>query len=865
MTAVAGVSGREAREALAAGDALADAARAVVADHAAAVQEVTRALEPLREELAGHELRAIPVARLKDVTEGRLRLGALADAGYRTVDDVLKAGRHGLRLVPGVGALTADQALGAAGQIARAVEENVVVRIDVDDRDPRVTALLVALHRLVAAGPEARRAVGTAEALGAELAPLLEQARPAGRPLRLWLRGRVARERARTAVGALRKRCGQAELDSVPGLLRQTSVDLLRAPADEIEARVDFEMRSAEYYGLLAELSGRGPDPAAAEGFLPGEVAERIRRQPLDEGLLRVSLRGYQAFGARFALAQRRVVLGDEMGLGKTVQAIAAMAHLAARGESRFLVVCPAGVLVNWTREVRARSALRAVPLYGPDRQEAFAQWRAGGGVGITTYDALRGFPADGTGGGPGAGPGDADGDDGGADAYGSLNGAAGSGSPRGGGVAMLVVDEAHYVKNPETRRAQAVAAWTERCARVLFMTGTPMENRVSEFRSLVRYLQPELVPDVDAADGVAGSQAFRAAVAPAYLRRNQQDVLTELPSLVRTDEWQELSAADHDAYREAVLDGNFMAMRRAAFARPEKSAKLQRLRELVAEAAGNGLKVVVFSYFRDVLAVVGEALEEAETEAAGASGPGQAAGAARTSGAERASGAAQASGATRASGAAGVSGRERSTVHGPLTGSVPPARRQAMVDAFAAAPGHAVLLAQIEAGGVGLNLQAASVVVICEPQVKPTVEHQAVARAHRMGQVRPVQVHRLLATSGVDQRLLEILENKSRLFDAYARRSDVAEATPDAVDVSDGALARRIVEDEQRRLARGRAPGPERDPGTTPATATTTAPATAPAPVTATEATAAAQAAPPATAPATATEATADRAADPA
>jgi hypothetical protein len=136
------------------------------------------------------------------------------------------------------------------------------------------------------------------------------------------------------------------------------------------------------------------------------------------------------------------------------------------------------------------------------------------------------------------------------------------------------------------------------------------------------------------------------------------------------------------------------------------------------------------------------------------------------------------------------------------------------------------VLLAQIEAGGVGLNLQAASVVVLCEPQVKPTVEHQAVARAHRMGQVRPVQVHRLLATGGVDQRLLEILENKSRLFDAYARRSDVAEATPDAVDVSDGALARRIVEDEQLRLARGRAPGPEGDPGAAPRVTATEAPA---------------------------------------
>jgi hypothetical protein len=81
-------------------------------------------------------------------------------------------------------------------------------------------------------------------------------------------------------------------------------------------------------------------------------------------------------------------------------------------------------------------------------------------------------------------------------------------------------------------------------------------------------------------------------------------------------------------------------------------------------------------------------------------------------------------------------------------------------------------------------------------------MEHQAVARAHRMGQVRAVQVHRLLATDSVDQRMLDILENKSRLFDAYARRSDVAEATPDAVDISVGSLARRIVEDEQRRLA---------------------------------------------------------------
>ncbi|MFI9365631.1 helicase-related protein [Kitasatospora sp. NPDC053057] len=114
-------------------------------------------------------------------------------------------------------------------------------------------------------------------------------------------------------------------------------------------------------------------------------------------------------------------------------------------------------------------------------------------------------------------------------------------------------------------------------------------------------------------------------------------------------------------------------------------------------------------------------------------------------------------------------------------------------------------LLSRIQAGGVGLNIQAASVVILCEPQVKPAMEAQAVGRAHRMGQVRRVQVHRLLATDSVDQRMLDILRAKHRLFDAYARRSEVAESTPDAVDVSEQSLAVRIVEEEQLRLAAGR------------------------------------------------------------
>ncbi|WP_327680685.1 DEAD/DEAH box helicase [Streptomyces sp. NBC_00467] len=711
------LGGRRAREVLGGGAALHRAAQGVLGDHRRAVEAVRAALAPLHDELAGRELAAIPVARLKDVTEGRLRLGVIEAAGYRFVGDVLAADRYRLRQIPGVGQQTADQALAAARQIAEAVGETVAVRIDVDNPEPRTSALVVALHRLVEAGPDARRAVDAAEALARRLGPLLVEAAPAGGRLRMWLAGQERRERVHAALAEILAVTEEAGSHDVPVLLGQASVDLLRAPADDVEAWVDFELRSAEYYSLLAEIAGRGPDLAAAEGFLPGEVAERVRAQPLDDTLRRVSLRGYQSFGARFVLAQRRVVLGDEMGLGKTIQAIAALAHLAATGQSHFMVVCPASVLINWTREVSARSALRAIPLHGPDRQEAFAAWKDGGGVAVTTYDALRGFPV------PGAGE-----------------------------LGMLVVDEAHYVKNPEARRSRTVAEWAAQCERVLFLTGTPMENRVAEFRSLVRHLQPELAPEIGGVEGAVGSRAFRRAVAPCYLRRNQEDVLTELPSLLHTDEWEELSAADLDAYAEAVDAGNFMAMRRAAYVHAEKSAKLQRLRELVAEAADNGLKVLVFSYFRDVLETVGEALG--------------------------------------------------SQAYGPISGSVAPGRRQNIVDEFSAVAGHAVLLAQIEAGGVGLNLQAASVVIICEPQIKPTIEHQAVARAHRMGQVRAVQVHRLLATSGVDKRMLEILENKSRLFDAYARRSDVVEATPDAIDISDGSLARQIVEEEQRRLA---------------------------------------------------------------
>ncbi|NUT42839.1 MAG: DEAD/DEAH box helicase [Thermoactinospora sp.] len=678
-------------------------------EHARVLGAVQGALGELRAELARAELGAIPVSRIKDVTGGRLRIGALERSGFVTVAQVLDASPYRLQLLPGIGAQTAGQVHAAARQIAAAVEQSVGVRLDIEHQDRRSGELVIALHRLVSVGPELPRAREAAGELSTSLDRLLREAKPARSRLRMLITGAERRREARVATAALADLLGGARETRL--LLAQTTADLLRPPVPAFEAWSDFEYRSAEYYGLLAEVAG---EPLADQGILPDDLLAKVNAQELDDTHRRVSLRGYQSFGARFALVQRRVILGDEMGLGKSVEAIAVLAHLRARGATHFLVVCPTSVLINWVREIESRSTLSVHPVHGAGREAARQEWERRGGVAVTTLDSLHRLPPS--------------------------------------EVGLLVVDEAHYVKNPQTKRAGAVAGWCGRTERVLFLTGTPMENRVEEFRTLVSYLQPDLAAELRGSDVVAGATAFRKAVAPAYLRRNQQDVLKELPERMDVEEWVEFSGADFAAYRKAVEEGNFMAMRRAAYADPATSAKMKRLLELVADAEANGLKVLVFSFFRDVLAAVHEALD----------------------------------------------GR----VHGPLSGSLPAARRQEVVDEFSRAEGHAVLLSQIQAGGVGLNLQAASVVIMCEPQVKPSMETQAVARAHRMGQVRRVQVHRLLSVDAVDQRMLDILGAKTELFDAYARRSDLAESTADAVDVSEQSLARQIVEEEQRRLA---------------------------------------------------------------
>jgi superfamily II DNA or RNA helicase len=722
-------TGEAARAVVSDGHAIRDAIEAVLAAPGEAHEVARQAYEAVRDRIAADELDAMPVDSLRDRIRKKVTFSPLIAAGLETVGQVLAAGPGEIGRVPGVRRRSAKRIVSAATELRESVREGTRVRIDPDARTPEQTALIAALRRYERArsalkGPDLSP---LASEIGSRLAPA---ARGASRWRMLFTFSERKKQEARDALTGLDAILTDKPATTARKRLAKAEAELEKAGKEQRAARLwnDYLARPVAYNGLLIEVAELDPARDVSQGFLPADIAERVRVLPLDQSLLKTSLRRYQAFGARFALAQQRVIIGDEMGLGKTMQALAAMCHLAAQGATHFLVICPASVVINWTREVERHTLLepRRLHLPGPKRDAAVQQWAAEGGIAVTTFEALRAMPAD-------------------------LD------VP----VAMMVVDEAHYAKNPNALRTQAISEWAARSQRVLFLTGTPMENKVQEFRVLVGHLRPEVAENLDLADETLDGTKFREQVAPVYLRRNAEDVLSELPARLETQEWMALDGAAERAYREAVMKGNFMAMRRAAFApaTARESPKLRRLVELVSEAADGGRKVIVFSYFRDVLEKVIEVLN----------------------------------------GPDGVPGIH---VIGPLTGDIPPADRQAMVDDLTSAKGPAVLVSQIQAGGVGLNVQAASVIIITEPQLTPSSEEQAIARAHRMGQVRPVDVHRLLCEDSVDQRILELLAAKREAFDEYARRSDLANAVPDAQDLnSETDLKNTIVAAERKRL----------------------------------------------------------------
>jgi len=692
---------------------LADRGRALLVLREDLAKEVRENFGVAQERMVHRQLSALPISSLHEASRGQVRVGALEAGGISTVQLMLDRGLSATAL-SGVSEQNTRLALATARALQRESREQLRLKVDWDPTDHATSRLVTSLRRILQLDAQLDSHLPELERLVALVEPLVG----------VLSRGRDAvffhPSAPRRGGDYARLLAGRAEWVREVGL-----VELLggseAASSSSDDAWADFRARVPVYMGLLGQLVGMAVDEDAAQGHLPAEVVRAVENQPLDTSFLspdlRQSLRGYQAFGARYVLAQRKVLLGDEMGLGKTIQALAVMGHLSAQGETHFLVVCPPAVIVNWIKETWKHSSLEPRRVHGPDRQRELRRWLQHGGVAITSYNLVSSLDL-------------------------------GDVVP-----GLVVADEAHFVKNPSTQRSVAVTSLAERSTRALYMTGTPLENRVEDFTNLIQQLQTHIVDAIDPTAMVLGADRFREAMAPVYLRRTQNDVLQELPDRVDVEEWSDLSSVEVDAYLDALDARDFHRMRQVAMtADPGHSEKVERLRELVDEAMSNHRKVLVYSYYRDVIDTVTAELGD--------------------------------------------------RVFGVITGSINADERQRLVDKLTESEKPGVLVSQIVAGGVGLNMQAASVVILCEPQVKPSLESQAIARAHRMGQVQSVQVHRLLTTDSVDERMLEILARKSDLFEQLAGRSEVAETSPDAKDITETALAKQVLEREAARLA---------------------------------------------------------------
>ena len=463
-------------------------------------------------------------------------------------------------------------------------------------------------------------------------------------------------------------------------------------------------------------LEGGSASPALPA--LPSTLSDAAGRisaalaaeHPVPEGLA-ARLRPYQAEGyewlARLSAYGLGGCLADDMGLGKTVQLLAILLARAGKGPS--LVVAPASVCGNWCAE-----AARFAPGLHVVRAADAATLPDGLGAGdlvVASYGILT-------------------------SRTGQFEGVDWNGA---------VLDEAQAIKNADTRRAEAVkrlrAAWR------FVATGTPVENRLSDLWSIFDYLNPGLLGSLDDFRARfldrAGRPlpALRSLVRPLVLRRLKGEVLGDLPpktEITLAVEPDEKERAAYEALREAEVASiheddrgarmkilaALMRLRRfccspsLAIPGAGTGAKLEALEALLGDLRENGHRALVFSQFTDVLALVKPIMER--------NGWG----------------------------------------YEYLDGATPQGERTRRVEAFQRG-GSPFFLISLKAGGTGLNLTAASYVVLLDPWWNPAVEDQAADRAHRIGQVNPVTIYRLVVRGTVEEKVLALHGEKRALAGA--------------------------------------------------------------------------------------------------
>ena len=521
--------------------------------------------------------------------------------------------------------------------------------------------------------------------------------------------------------------------------LERLADDLGLSAADLASGRVELPAWRAFY------LDEALPDARRDEGF--ERYVERLRavdlgayEPPRD---LRAELRPYQREGFAWlsALADLGLggILADEMGLGKSVQLIALLLARAddLRASGGTLIVCPASLVYHWTAELRRFApSLSAAAVAGPKRDRDRVRAH-GADVLVTSYDLLRRD----------------------AEAWEARE------------LGCAVLDEAQYVKNQATLTARA--AKRLHAPLRLALTGTPVENRLSELWSIFDFLMPGLLgsyasfsqrfeasilgreeePDADEAADAAARLA--ALVGPFVLRRLKADVLPDLPPKLESvvavplrGEQAKLYAAHEQRLRQDLAapkpkDGRGFDARKvevlAELTRLRqlccdpalvyenfrgRAAKMDAIMDLVAEARDGGQKTLVFSQFTTYLARIAERLDR------------------------------------------------DGVPYYVITGATPKRRRLELVEAFNG-DDTPVFLVSLRAGGTGLNLTGASVVIHADPWWNAAAEAQASDRAHRIGQTEAVSVYRVIAEGTVEERILRLQERKADLADAVIGAAD--------------------------------------------------------------------------------------------
>lgn len=424
-------------------------------------------------------------------------------------------------------------------------------------------------------------------------------------------------------------------------------------------------------------------------------------------------------------------ILADEMGLGKTVQTLAILSsEYAPRKKSEVptlpsLIVCPTSVLMNWVYEARRFAPhLKVLLLHGPQRKEWFQRLSEFDLV-VTSYALARLDKLD----------------------------------IERQKFHFLILDEAQNIKNPSAATTSAVKGL--RAKHRLALSGTPTENRPLELWSIMDFVMPGYLGSLDffrtyiekpiLEHGTSSSvvKLLNRKTKPFILRRTKAEVERELPPKIESVVHVEMTEQQRDLYNQIVAE-----VKPSLFAQIEKKgvrgatvsilAALLRLRqvcnhpnsipalrdvpgydsgkfslckEIVEEAVQSGRKILLFCQFLEMLHLIRSWLEEAGIR------------------------------------------------HLYLDGSTK--NRQDLVDSFNADPDIKLFLISLKAGGTGVNLTGADTVIIYDPWWNPAVEHQAVDRAHRIGQKKAVTVYRLVTEGSVEQKIMDLKSRKTKIVNA--------------------------------------------------------------------------------------------------